>query len=79
MSQGEKQRVAVARAIANDAELIIADEPTGSLETRQAVDIITLLHGQARTRNATVIVASHDLRLEEFADRTLRLRDGMMG
>ena len=79
MSQGEKQRVAVARAVANGAELLIADEPTGSLETRQAVDIINLLHGQARTRGATVIVASHDLRLEEFADRTLRLRDGMMG
>ena len=78
MSQGEKQRVAIARAVANDAELLIADEPTGSLETRQAVDIITLLHGQARTRNATVIVASHDLRLKEFADRTLRLQDGMM-
>ncbi|HMA52900.1 MAG TPA: ABC transporter ATP-binding protein, partial [Acidobacteriota bacterium] len=68
MSQGEKQRVAIARAIANDAELLIADEPTGSLETRQAVDIIALLHGQAKSRNATVIVASHDLRLREFAD-----------
>ena len=79
MSQGEKQRVAIARAIANDAELIIADEPTGSLETRQAVDIIALLHGQAKRRNATVLVASHDLRLKEFADRTLRLQDGMMG
>jgi putative ABC transport system ATP-binding protein len=79
LSQGEKQRVAIARAIANDAELLIADEPTGSLETRQAVDIITLLHGQAERRNTTVIVASHDLRLKEFADRTLRLQDGMMG
>lgn len=79
MSQGEKQRVAIARAIANDAELLIADEPTGSLETRQAIDIIGLLHGQAKRRNATVIVASHDLRLREFADRTLRLQDGMMG
>ena len=79
MSQGEKQRVAIARAIANDAELLIADEPTGSLETRQAIDIIGLLHGQAKRRNATVIVASHDLRLKEFADRTLRLQDGMMG
>jgi putative ABC transport system ATP-binding protein len=79
MSQGEKPRVGIARAIANDAELLIADEPTGSLETRQAIDIITLLHGQAKTRNATVIVASHDLRLTDFADRTLRLQDGMMG
>jgi putative ABC transport system ATP-binding protein len=79
MSQGEKQRVAIARAIVNDAELLIADEPTGSLETRQAIDIIALLHDQAKSRNATVIVASHDLRLKEFADRTLRLQDGMMG
>jgi len=78
LSQGEKQRVAIARAIANDAELLIADEPTGSLETRQAIDIIRLLHGQAKTRNTTVIVASHDLRLKEFADRTLRLQDGMI-
>jgi len=79
MSQGEKQRVAIARAIANDAELLIADEPTGSLETRQAVDVTALLQGQAKTRNAAVIVASHDLRLQEFADRTLRLQDGMIG
>jgi len=78
MSQGEKQRVAIARAIANDAELLIADEPTGSLETRQAVDIIALLHALSKVRNAAVIVASHDLRLREFADRTLRLQDGMM-
>jgi len=78
MSQGEKQRVAIARAIANDAELLIADEPTGSLETRQAVDIIALLHALAKVRNTAVIVASHDLRLREYADRTLRLQDGMM-
>jgi len=76
MSQGEKQRVAIARAVANDAQLLIADEPTGSLETRQAVGIMGLLHAQAKTRGTTVIVASHDLRLEEYADRTLHLQDG---
>jgi putative ABC transport system ATP-binding protein len=76
MSQGEKQRVAIARAIVNDAGLLIADEPTGSLETQQAVGIIGLLHNQAKTRNTTVIVASHDLRLKEYADRTLHLQDG---
>ncbi len=78
LSQGEKQRVAIARAVANDAELLIADEPTGSLETRQAVGIIGLLHRQAKTRNAAVIVASHDLRLKDYADRTLRLQDGIV-
>lgn len=78
LSQGEKQRVAIARAVANDADLLIADEPTGSLETRQAVGIIGLLHGQAKTRKATVIVASHDLRLKDYADRTLCLQDGVI-
>jgi putative ABC transport system ATP-binding protein len=76
MSQGEKQRVAIARAVANDADLLLADEPTGNLETRQAVGIIKLLHRQAKTRNAAVIVASHDLRLGDYADRTLVLQDG---
>ncbi len=78
LSQGEKQRVAVARAIANDAELILADEPTGSLETKQGVDIIRLLYGYAKEKNKCVIVASHDLRIAEFADRLLRLEDGKL-
>jgi putative ABC transport system ATP-binding protein len=78
LSQGEKQRVAVARAIANGAELIIADEPTASLETKQGFDIIRLLHEYAKERNRCVIVASHDLRIVEFADRVLRLEDGVV-
>jgi putative ABC transport system ATP-binding protein len=78
MSQGEKQRVAIARALANRAELVIADEPTGSLETRQGFDIIRLLHGQAKDNKTCVIVASHDLRLAEFADRIFQLEDGRM-
>lgn len=78
LSQGEKQRVAVARAIANDAKLVIADEPTGSLETKQGIEIIRLLHSQAKEENKCVIVASHDLRLTEFADRILRMVDGVI-
>jgi putative ABC transport system ATP-binding protein len=78
LSQGEKQRVAVARAIANGAELIIADEPTASLETKQGFDIIRLLHEYAKEQNRCVIVASHDLRIVEFADRVLRLEDGVV-
>lgn len=76
LSQGEKQRVAVARAIANDADLILADEPTASLETKQGMIIINLLHDYAREHNKCVIAASHDLRLKDYADRIIYLRDG---
>ena len=76
LSQGEKQRVAVARAIANDADLILADEPTASLETKQGMMVIELLHDYAQKRNKCVIVASHDLRLKDNADRIIYLQDG---
>lgn len=76
LSQGEKQRVAVARAIANNPELIIADEPTASLETNQGMDIIRLLHDYAREENRCVIVATHDLRIADLADRVIRVVDG---
>ncbi len=76
LSQGEKQRVAVARAIANNADLIIADEPTASLETSQGKQIIELLHNYAVREDKCVIVASHDLRLKDYADRIIHLCDG---
>ena len=75
MSQGEKQRVAVARAVANNAELILADEPTASLDTENGSIIIELLSSFARD-NKCVIVASHDLRLKKFADRIVFLDNG---
>ena len=78
LSQGEKQRVAVARAIANNADLILADEPTASLETNQGMLIIELLHNYATKQNKCVIVASHDLRLKDYADRIIYLQDGEM-
>jgi len=78
LSQGEKQRVAVARAIANEGDLIIADEPTGCLESKQGFEIIQLLKTYSRDQNRCVIVGSHDLRITEFAGRILRLEDGML-
>jgi len=77
MSQGEKQRVAVARAVANNAELILADEPTASLDTENGSIIIELLSSFARN-NKCVIVASHDLRLKKYADRIINLENGMI-
>jgi putative ABC transport system ATP-binding protein len=76
MSQGEKQRVAAARAIANRADLILADEPTASLDAANGLIIIELLHNYATKNNKCVIVVSHDLRLKEYADRIIYLEDG---
>jgi putative ABC transport system ATP-binding protein len=76
ISQGEKQRVAVARALVNGAELIIADEPTGSLASRQGMKIIELLKQSSVEESRCVIIASHDERIISFADKVIRLSDG---
>ena len=76
MSQGEKQRVAITRATANQPDLILADEPTASLETSQGLGIIKLLREYASAQGCSVIVATHDLRMTEFATRVLRIEDG---
>ncbi|KAB2849470.1 MAG: ABC transporter ATP-binding protein [Ignavibacterium sp.] len=76
MSQGEKQRVAVTRAIANNADLILADEPTASLDTENGSIIIEWLNTYAKANNKCVIVVSHDLRLKEYAHRIIYLEDG---
>ena len=76
MSHGEQQRVAICRAIANHPKLILADEPTASLDSSQGFEIIGLLHTLAKNGNRTVIVASHDPRLLDCADRVVRLQDG---
>jgi putative ABC transport system ATP-binding protein len=77
-SQGEKQRVAIARAIANSPSLILADEPTACLESKQGTRIIQLLKEYASSGQGCVLVASHDLRLTECADRIYQICDGRM-
>ena len=78
LSQGEKQRVAVARALACEAKLIIADEPTGSLSTSQGMEIIRYIHESVRSENRCAVIASHDERISKFADRVIRMRDGKL-
>lgn len=73
MSHGEKQRVAVARALVNNASLIIADEPTGSLNTDQGMQIVKMLRDSVSNNNRCVVIASHDERISLYADRTLYL------
>jgi ABC-type lipoprotein export system ATPase subunit len=78
LSQGEKQRVAVARAVANGSRMILADEPTGSLATEQGMAIIEFLHDSVKKDGIGVVIASHDDRISKYADHIYHLRDGML-
>ncbi|MCK5593131.1 ATP-binding cassette domain-containing protein, partial [Candidatus Bathyarchaeota archaeon] len=76
LSTGEMQRVAIARALANSPSLILADEPTGELDSETGFEIIKLLSDVCRKQKAAVIVVTHDEKMVEFADVTYRIRDG---
>ncbi|MFJ1758252.1 ABC transporter ATP-binding protein [Kitasatospora sp. NPDC088134] len=76
MSGGQQQRVAVARALANEPALLIADEPTGQLDSDTGLAIMQLLRAVVRSEGVTALVATHDPQLMELADRVLELRDG---
>lgn len=78
LSHGERQRVAIARALINSADLIIADEPTASIEAEQADSIISLLNSCKINSNTCVIVASHDLRLRHMADNCFIMENGTL-
>jgi putative ABC transport system ATP-binding protein len=76
LSGGEQQRVAIARALGNEPRVILADEPTGNLDSKTGADVIELLAGLAKSRGATVIVATHDASLAARAPRRIAMRDG---
>ncbi|MFE0461570.1 ABC transporter ATP-binding protein [Kitasatospora sp. NPDC058965] len=76
MSGGQQQRVAIARALANEPALIIADEPTGQLDSETGRSVMALLREVVRSEGVTVLVATHDPQLMELADRVVELRDG---
>ncbi len=76
LSGGQRQRVAVARALVKSPALVIADEPTGNLDSATAAQIVELLRGLAHERGAAAIVATHDDRMTRYCDRIVRLRDG---
>jgi putative ABC transport system ATP-binding protein len=78
LSGGQQQRVAVARALANDPQLLIADEPTGQLDSETGRSIMDLLRALVRARGMTALVATHDASLIDMADRVLVLRDGAL-
>lgn len=78
MSGGQQQRVGVARALVTDPKIIFADEPTGNLDSRTTEDIMEMIIGFARRYRQTIVMVTHDPDMERYADRVIRLVDGVI-
>ncbi len=76
LSVGERQRVAIARALANDPVLLLADEPTGNLDSRNQDEVLDLLERLRKERSLTMLIVTHSAEVAASADREIRLRDG---
>ena len=78
LSGGEQQRVAIARALVNHPKLVLADEPTGNLDSQTGKMIFDLLHSLAKSENTTIVVVTHDLSIAGKTDQTFSLQDGKL-
>jgi putative ABC transport system ATP-binding protein len=78
LSGGEQQRVAIARALVNNPAIIMADEPTGNLDSKAGNEVMEILHRLHREKEITVVMVTHDEEIGEEAERIVRLRDGMV-
>jgi putative ABC transport system ATP-binding protein len=79
LSMGERQRVMIARALSTNPRLLLADEPTGSLDTQRGREVLELLRELCREHGVAVVLVSHDPMAARYADRVLALRDGRLG
>jgi ABC-type lipoprotein export system ATPase subunit len=78
LSMGERQRVAIARALANDPSLVLADEPTGNLDSQNQNEIIHLLHQLRQERRLTMVIVTHSHDVAQAADRRIAMKDGRL-
>jgi putative ABC transport system ATP-binding protein len=76
LSGGQQQRVALARALVNNPSIILADEPTGALDTRTSVEVMEIFQRLNRERNLTVILVTHELDISQYGERVIQVRDG---
>ncbi|MEM7517204.1 MAG: ATP-binding cassette domain-containing protein, partial [Planctomycetota bacterium] len=78
LSGGEEQRVAIARALVHEPQLLVADEPTGNLDSKSGAEILRLLDELRREERTSLFIATHDARVADFADRVLEMADGKL-
>lgn len=78
LSGGERQRTAIARAFMNDPSIILADEPTASLDSKRAFEVVQLIAKETKTRNKAAIMVTHDERMLEYCDKVYRMEDGVL-